>query len=111
MGRQMILAVLLMAPISVFGQGLGRIGGTVADPSGALVPGVKITATEVGTNLSRSAMSDEQGVFVIPSLRPAIYDLTAELPAFRNFMQRGMTLLADQSVTANSTQHECNAAQ
>jgi len=66
-----ILAVLLMAPISTFGQGLGRIGGTVADHSGALVP-VKITATEVGANLARSALSDERGLVVIPSLRPAI---------------------------------------
>src|SRR5215510_5598620 len=101
--RRMFLAVLLLAPISAFGQGLGRIGGTVADPTGALVPGVKITATEVGTNLSRSALSDEQGLFVIPSLRPAVYDLIAELPGFRNFTQRGMTLLADQSLTVNIT--------
>src|SRR5262249_61350373 len=101
MGRRMILSVLLIASISVFGQGLGRIGGTVADPSGALVPGVKITATEVGTKLSRSALSDEQGLFVIPSLRPAIYDVVAELPGFRNFTQRGITLLADQSLTVN----------
>src|SRR4030095_15801610 len=71
MARRMILAVLLMTPVSVFAQGLGRIAGTVVDPSGALVPGVKITATEVGTKLSRSALSDEHGLFVIPSLRPA----------------------------------------
>jgi len=64
MRRLMILVVLLMAPISMFAHGLGSIGGTVADPSGALVPGVRITATEVGTNLSRSAISDEQGRFV-----------------------------------------------
>src|SRR6516225_6522959 len=101
MGRRMVLAMLLMTPVSGFGQGLGRIGGTVADPSGALVPGVKITVTEVGTNLSRSALSDEQGGFVIPSLRPAVYDLIAELPGFRNFTQRGVTLLADQSLTVN----------
>src|SRR5690349_16547839 len=64
MRRRMIVVVLLMTPISMFAQGLGSIGGTVADPSGALVPGVRITATEVGTNLSRSAISDEQGRFV-----------------------------------------------
>src|SRR4030095_9191971 len=103
MARRMILAVLLMTPVSVFAQGLGRIAGTVVDPSGALVPGVKITATEVGTKLSRSALSDEQGLFVIPSLRPAIYDVVAELPGFRNFTQRGVTLLADQSLTVNIT--------
>src|SRR5262249_24579247 len=103
MGRRMILAVLLIVPISTFGQGLGRIVGTVADSSAALVPAVKITATEVGTSSGRSAVSDEQCLFVIASLRPAVYDLIAELPGFRNFTQRGMTLLADQSLTVNIT--------
>src|SRR5262249_32871500 len=101
MGRRMILAVLLMTPVSVFGQGLGRIAGTVSDPSGALVPGVKITVTELGTKLSRSALSDEKGLFVTLSLGPAIYDVGAELPGFRNFTQRGVTLLADKSLTVN----------
>src|SRR5438094_87363 len=97
-------AVLSFAfSMSAFAQGLGTIGGTVLDPSGALIPGAMITVTEVGTGLSRSATSDEQGRYVIPSLRPAIYELTAENPGFSKFSQRGIAVLADQSLTVNVT--------
>src|SRR5437879_9362337 len=104
MNRRFGAAVLSLAlAVSVFAQGLGTIGGTVVDPSGALIPGAKVTVTEVGTGLSRGATSDEQGRYVIPSLRPATYELTSENPGFSKFVQRGITLLADQNLTLNVT--------
>ena len=104
MNRLFGAAVLSLAlAVSVFAQGLGTIGGTVVDPSGALIPGAKVTVTEVGTGLSRGATSDEQGRYVIPSLRPATYELTSENPGFSKFVQRGITLLADQNLTLNVT--------
>ena len=104
MNRLFGSAVLSFAfSMSAFAQGLGTIGGTVLDPSGALIPGAMITVTEVGTGLSRSATSDEQGRYVIPSLRPATYELTAENPGFSKFSQRGIAVLADQSLTVNVT--------
>ena len=61
MNRLFGAAVLSLAlAVSVFAQGLGTMGGTVVDPSGALIPGAKVTVTEVGTGLSRGATSDEQ---------------------------------------------------
>src|SRR5260370_21957053 len=96
-------ALLLALGVSRFAEGLGTIGGNVVDPSGALIPGAKVTITEVGTGLTRSAASDEQGRYVIPSLRPATYELTSENPGFSKFVQRGITLLADQSLTLNIT--------
>src|SRR3989454_2268602 len=104
MNRLFGAAVLSLAlAVSVFAQGLGTMGGTVVDPSGALIPGAKVTVTEVGTGLSRGATSDEQGRYVIPSLRPATYELTSENPGFSKFVQRGITLLADQNLTVNVT--------
>ena len=73
------------------------------DPSGALIPGARVTVTEVGTGLPRSVTSDEQGRYVIPSLRPADYDLMGETPGFSKYTKRGMALLADQSLTVNIT--------
>ena len=73
----------LVFGVSGFAQGFGTIGGTVMDPSGALIPGARVTVTEVGTGLPRSVTSDEQGRYVIPSLRPADYDLMGETPGFR----------------------------
>lgn len=104
MNRFFGAGVLSMAfSLSLFAQGLGTISGTVLDPSGALIPGAKITVTEAGTGLSRTATSDEQGRYVIPSLRPATYALTGENPGFSKFTQPGIALLADQSLTVNVT--------
>jgi len=93
----------LVFGVSGFAQGFGTIGGTVMDPSGALIPGARVTVTEVGTGLPRSVTSDEQGRYVIPSLRPADYDVSGETPGFSKYTKRGMALLADQSLTVNIT--------
>ncbi len=75
--------------------------GTVSDPSGAVVPSARVTVTEVGTGLSRSVTANQQGYYVLPSLRPANYDLTVAAMGFRRFTQAGITLLADQTATVN----------
>jgi len=95
--------VLMALATSAFAQGFGTITGNVQDPSSAVVPGVKVTVTESGTGLSRSVISDERGRYVVASLRPANYELIAELPGFRLYTQRGITLLADQTLTINVT--------
>ena len=53
--------------------------------------------TEAGTGLSRTATSDEQGRYVIPSLRPATYALTGENPGFSKFTQPGIALQREGS--------------
>lgn len=81
-------------------QGLGSIVGTVTDPSGASVASVKITASQVGTGLTREATSDTEGYYVIPSLSPAQYSLSVEAGGFRTLKQ-DVTLEADQTLTVN----------
>src|SRR2546426_4581047 len=84
-----------------WGQGLSTISGTVSDPSGAVVPSARITAVEVRTGLSRTAISSGEGYYVVGSLRPTDYALSVEATGFRNFNQTGITLLANDSVTIN----------
>ena len=74
-----VFFALLFVPLSSHAQGLGSIVGRVTDPAGAGVAGAQVTATQVGTGFSRSATSDTEGLYVIPSLQPAIYDLTLRL--------------------------------
>jgi hypothetical protein len=57
-------------------QDAGQIAGTVTDPSGALVPGISVTATNLGTNATRAVVSNSAGAFVILNLPPAQYDLS-----------------------------------
>jgi hypothetical protein len=91
---------LVLSPLAAFGQGLGSIVGTVTDPSGAAIASATVTATQVGTNFSRVAVSNPDGSFVLSSLSPANYTLSTEAKGFRMEKQT-VTLLADQSLTVN----------
>ena len=58
------------------------LSGTVTDPNGAVVPGVKVTVTNPATRLQRTAMTNDGGQFVVLLLPPSTYDLTLERAGF-----------------------------
>ena len=87
--------------VAAWAQGLSTINGSVADPSGSVIPAAKITVIEVETSLPRKAVTNAEGNFVISSLRPTHYRMIVEAPGFRTFNQTGITLLADDSITFN----------
>ena len=95
-----IFAVLIL-PRFTNAQGLGSITGRVTDPGGAAVGGAQVTATQEGTGFARSAVTETDGLYVIPSLNPAIYTLTVEAKGFSTAKQIAITLLADQTLTVN----------
>jgi Carboxypeptidase regulatory-like domain len=95
-----LLAAFLFCRSTLYGQE-GGISGTVTDPSGAVVPGAEVTVTDAGTGQSRSAITNPQGHYVIPALRPGDYSLRVDAPGFRKYSQSGIVLRADQRVTVN----------
>src|SRR5262245_38681753 len=81
-----IIVVLLCAalPIPTFGQSTyARVSGTIGDPSGALLPGVTVTATNNATGVVATVISNEAGAYNFPSLLPGVYKVSAELPSFQ----------------------------
>jgi len=92
---------LLFVPLLSHAQGLGSIVGRVTDPSGASVASAKIIATQEGTGFSRTALTDAEGLYVIPSLQPAKYALSVEARGFSTSKNSGIELLADQTLTVN----------
>jgi hypothetical protein len=89
---------LFLCAIAAFTQGGGNaaLNGTVADPTGAVIPSAKITLTQSGTDVKRNAVTNGNGQFEIPSLQPATYRVTVEAAGFKTYAQE-VTLLADQS--------------
>ena len=94
---------LLLFPVcaTIHAQGLGTIVGTVTDPAAGVVPNAKVRLVDEGTLASREAISDAQGYYVFPSVRPSTYTLTVEAPGFAAFSRKGIILQADQSATVN----------
>src|SRR5437588_10111104 len=90
-----ILFAFLFLPASfsvLWAQATAQISGTVRDQSGAVLPGVQVTATQTATGLSRSAVADETALFVLPDLPVGPYKLEAALAGFRTFAQTGIVL-------------------
>jgi len=98
---RVFLLALFLAPGLVLAQGLGTIVGTVTDPSGGVVPNAKVTIVNEGTSAARDTVTDAQGYYVFPSLRPSTYALKVEVAGFATFSRAGITLQADESVTVN----------
>ena len=105
MKKNVFLAVfaLLIAPAISQAQGFGSISGRITDPGGAAVAGAQVTAMLQATGFARSAMTDTDGLYVIPSLQPATYSVTVEAKGFAVSKQMEVVLLADQALTANVT--------
>ncbi|MCI0621285.1 MAG: carboxypeptidase regulatory-like domain-containing protein [Acidobacteria bacterium] len=74
----------------------GTILGTLKDPSGAVVPGVKVTVVNQGTNLSRSVSTSESGDYTIPLLPLGTYEIRAERNGFKTSVVSGIVLRVDQ---------------
>jgi Carboxypeptidase regulatory-like domain len=88
------MAIALLTATTAWAQAgaTAQISGTVHDSSGAVLPGVDVTATQTDTNSSRSTVTDERGNYVLPNLPVGPYRLQASLSGFRMFQRTGIVL-------------------
>jgi hypothetical protein len=83
------LALALLVVASALAQTqTGQIGGTVRDPTGAVIAGAKITIKSTNTGLTREAASNSSGIYLLPSLRPDTYQVSVDAPGFAKFAQQ-----------------------
>jgi len=82
--RFAVLAVLLFSitRVSTAQTTSARLQGTVTDPSGAVVGGATVTATNLGTGLVTTAKTDSTGLYVIPALTRGSYQIVVTKPGF-----------------------------
>jgi hypothetical protein len=76
-----IVVVMTLWPSWVHAQ-TAELRGSVADSSGAVLPGVTVTIRHEGTGVERVIVTDEQGAYRVPALQPGPYAVTAELQGF-----------------------------
>ena len=106
MGRWLVrLAVFAMLVSSAeYAQAQNAfVTGTIKDQSGAVMPGVTMTARNQDTGLSRTVVADENGQFRLPALPPGTYTVLAEISGFTKEEVKDITLVIDQTATVDFT--------
>ncbi|MGH9331692.1 MAG: TonB-dependent receptor domain-containing protein, partial [Vicinamibacterales bacterium] len=99
---RLLVALLCASPAFAQSQAVnGTIEGTIADESGAVLPGVTVTVTNLDTGASRSVLSNDAGVYRAPLLPLGTYRVTAELSGFKKFEQAGLVLTAGETAVVN----------
>src|SRR5215831_9643172 len=91
------------APYATSQDIFGRISGTIADPTGAVIPGAKVTITNEETRLARTITADTRGFYVAPELRAGTYSVTAEQRGFKTTTKSGNDLVAGARMTVDLT--------
>ena len=101
-GLSTVLIVCVLTSAVVWGQATAQISGTVHDASGAVLPGVEITATQTETGIARTTITNETGFYVLPSLPLGPYRMEAALAGFRTFVQTGIVLQVNSNIVINA---------
>src|SRR5271157_4572991 len=92
------LALAALSPGPLFAQSeLATLTGTVTDPSQAILANVVITVTNQDTAVTTRSITNQNGLYVIPELRPGVYEVQATLPNFKKYAQTGVTLQVNQT--------------
>jgi outer membrane receptor protein involved in Fe transport len=95
------LAIAVLIPALAMAQTeSGKISGTVTDQSGAVLPGVTVTAKSVERATMRSTVTNAQGEYVFASLVPGSYEITSELSGFSKKQTR-TTVAVGATVAVN----------
>ena len=79
----------------------GTISGTVRDETGAVIPGVTVTVTNLETGNRRTVVTGDQGRFQAPNLAVGNYELEARKEGFRAEIRRGIQLTVGRQAAVN----------
>ena len=106
------LAILALGGGAALGQSTnGVISGRVVDPSGAVVPGAHVAATDERTGLQLATVTDAAGSFVFPSTPPGSYSVGVTLAGFRRVEKTGLALTASARLFAGTLKLELGTEQ
>ncbi|MCC7175058.1 MAG: TonB-dependent receptor [Bryobacterales bacterium] len=92
-----LLALVLTAPL-LAQIDTGIISGRVTDPTGAAVPGARLTITQTQTNVVSNSETNAEGLFRVPSLRTGSYRVSVSAPGFKALTREGLTLRVGENL-------------
>src|SRR5947207_6831700 len=92
-----VLSLLLSLSISAQTGTEGSILGTIADSSGAAIPGAAVTITNIETGVVQKAVSDSNGYFQVLALQRGVYSVTVQKTGFATWQLQSLTLTAQDN--------------
>src|SRR5712664_1892646 len=96
------LVILLIMATNAWAQSTnGTITGRVTDPGKAVLPGTKITLINAGTNITRSATTDQGGGFVLSNVPPGDYRMEVEKDGFKTVIKPGVIVHVQDTLEIN----------
>jgi len=100
--RNAFIALLLLIPAALFAQSYhGEVRGLVADPSGSVLIGAKVTLIDESRKLTQDAVSDSSGQYAFTRVDPSTYQIVVEAAGFKRFSREGIVVGTQQSVTVD----------
>jgi carboxypeptidase family protein/TonB-dependent receptor-like protein len=99
-------AMLMLVLVgSSFGQtpGTGAISGVVYDPSNRIIANAEVLTVNVGTHVSRAAVTTPEGVFRVPLLSPGTYTVTVKAKDFQEHTSQPIAVTASETSSLNVT--------
>ncbi|HEY1341036.1 MAG TPA: carboxypeptidase-like regulatory domain-containing protein [Bryobacteraceae bacterium] len=97
-------AIFVAVP-TAWGQAVAvaEVSGTVTDSSGGAVPTAQVIMTETSKQLSRTTLTDPSGHYVLTNLPVGPYSLEVKASGFKNYVQTGLELQANNNIQINVT--------
>ena len=93
---------MFLGATSAFAQGTSAsLTGQVTDSSGAVVPGAPSPQQTRTTNLTQTAITNGEGMYIVAPLPPGHYKLTVEAKGFERYEQSGIELFVNVAATQN----------
>jgi hypothetical protein len=96
-----IIEMLLALPL--FASDGGSLLGTITDPSGTVVPGAKVTATETATSVTQSITTDGHGFYSFQSLAVGRYDIEINKAGFKPLRRTGVVIDVNSKVVVDAS--------
>lgn len=96
-----VLAIFLAVPALRAQPGRGSISGLVTDPSGAVIPGAKVTLENHATGQTAHASATSAGLYSFVSLNPGTYQVTVNKNGFQTVAENNVIVTVDQTSVVN----------
>jgi Carboxypeptidase regulatory-like domain len=104
MKSPVLVVLFILFAVEAFAQTeSARISGRVTDLTRAVIVGAQCTITNIETEVSTTASTNDDGIYVVPDLRPAVYRLTIQKDGFRTVVQPSLQLYVQDAINENFT--------